>query len=193
MNLNTTNTSKLCITLLLAALSASSAFAQKVKVGYDKSADFKRYTTYTWAEATSPPTRPMLYAAVVGSIDHELKSKGLTRTESNGDLVLIPSGGVEFGTTTAAATPILGTYAGPPPAIDATMWTGAGGSAAAASTTTSEGTLLLNFVDRSGNKIIWTGAVSLKLDMEKKNQSLERIDKAIAKLLKQYPPEKSRQ
>src|SRR5215510_14999690 len=175
---------------LFVALSIASASAQKVKVGYDNSVDFKRYTSYTLAEPGSTPTRPMLYATVVGSIDHQLQSKGLTKTQKDGDLILIPAGGMEFGLNTAAGTPILGTYSASPPAIDATMWTGAGGSSGSAAMSVPEGTLMLNFIDRSANKVIWTGTVSVKLDMEQKQKSLDLVDKAIAKLLKEFPPEK---
>ena len=56
---------KLWLCLFLFAFS-STAFAQKVNVGYDKSVDFSRYKTYTWAEPAMPPTRPMLYSTVVG-------------------------------------------------------------------------------------------------------------------------------
>jgi len=183
------HTKRLCLTLLL-VIHAVGAFAQKVKTGHDKSVDFKRYTSYTWAEPGSPPTRPMLYATVVGSIDHQLQSKGLTKTQSNGDLILIPAGGMEFGLNTAAGTPILGTYSASPPAIDATMWTGAGGSSSSAAPYVPEGTLVLNLVDRSANKIVWTGTVKLNLDMEQKQKSLDLVDKAIAKLFKEFPPKK---
>jgi hypothetical protein len=54
----------------------------------------------------------MLYASIFGSGDHELKAGGPTRVEQDGDLVLIPWGGVEFGTNKAAGTPILSTYDG---------------------------------------------------------------------------------
>jgi Domain of unknown function (DUF4136) len=53
-----------------------------------------------------------------------------------------------------------------------------------------EGTLVLYFVERSTNKVIWTGTVTEKLDIENKNKSLERIGNGIAKLLKQFPPNK---
>jgi hypothetical protein len=53
-----------------------------------------------------------------------------------------------------------------------------------------EGTLILTLVDHSSNKVVWTGTVTEKLDIEKKDKSLERIDKAIVKLLKQFPPKK---
>jgi hypothetical protein len=100
--------SQLWLCLFLSAF-ATTAFAQKVNVGYDKSVDFSRYKTYTWAEPAMPPTRPMLYSTVVGSVDEELKTRGLQRVEKDGDLILTLAGGVEFGISGAAGTPILTT------------------------------------------------------------------------------------
>ena len=166
------------------------AFAQKVRVGYDKGTDFLKFKTYTWTEPTMPTTRPLLYASVVGWVDQALKAKGLTRTERDGDLVLTPAGGVEFGLNMAVGTPILPTYGGQPPTVDATMWTGAGGPTNLMAPYVPEGTLVLTFVDGASNKVIWTGTVTEKLDVENKTKSLEQVDKAIAKLLKQFPPKK---
>jgi hypothetical protein len=177
------------ISLLLTGL-ATSVFAQKIKVGYDKSVDFSRYKSYTLAEPGVQPTRPLLYASIVGSIDHELTSKGFARTQSDGDLILVPAGGTEFGLNQAAGTPISPTYSGPPPALDATMWTGAGGSSASMAMYVPEGALELEFIDRRANKVVWSGTVTVKLDIERKTKSLELIDKSIVKLLKGFPPEK---
>jgi hypothetical protein len=184
---------KLLLFFLIAAIATTNALAQKVSVGYDKSADFSKYASYTWAEPERTPSRPLLYASIVGSIDHELKAKGLTRTDSGGDLILIPAGGIEFGLASVAGTPISSTYGGAPPAIDATMWSGAGGAGQLSNLTAPtvpEGTLVLNFVDRKPNKLIWTGTVRQKLEMENKTKSLDLIDRAIAKLFKQFPPQK---
>src|SRR6478609_1463698 len=181
---------KLWAFLLIAVIPGTNGFAQKVNVGYDKSEDFSRYGSYTWAEPEVSPSRPLLYASIVGSIDHELKAKGLARTDSGGDLTLIPAGGMEFGLSSAAGTPIMPSYGGAPPAIDATMWSGATGSSNLTSSYVPEGTLVLSFVDRQSNKIIWAGTVKQKLEVENKKRSLDLIDKAIAKLLKQYPPQK---
>jgi hypothetical protein len=167
------------------------ASAQKVKVGYDKSADFSKYKTYTWAKLETPPTRPLLYASVVGTINSELKSKGFERIEQNGDLTLNAAGGVDFGSSTIAGTPILPIYGGAPPSMNATMWTGANGSAATMSPLVAQGTLVLQFVDRDGNKVIWSGTVVQKLDNERKKKSLDLVDKAIVKLLKEFPPKGS--
>ena len=181
---------RIWMSVALVALVIANAAAQKVQVGYDKSVDFSRYKSYTVAEPGMQPTRPLLYASILGSVDHELNAKGFARTQSEGDLIVVPEGGSEFGLNQAAGTPISPTYSGPPPALNATMWTGAAGYAPSVGTYVPEGALRLDFVDRTANKVVWSGTVKVKLDIEKKSKSLELIDKAIAKLLKEFPPEK---
>lgn len=177
---------ELCITLSFAALCTLS-FAQKVKVGYDKSADFSKYKTYTWEEPAMPPSYPRLYAIVIGSVDGELNSKGFSRLDKDGDLVLIPSGGIGFATVFSGGTPISSTFSGPPPTLNSTMWTGAEGQGQLMPVVP-DGTLALEFVDRTANLVVWSGTVTQKLDIEKKTKSLELASKAVSKLLKQFPP-----
>ncbi len=169
---------------------SSLSFAQKVKVGYDKSADFSKYKTYTWEEPAMPATYPQLYATVIGSVDGELNSKGFTRLEKNGDLVLIPSGGIGFATVFSGGTPISPTFSGPPPALNATVWTGAEGQGQLMPAV-ADGTLALEFIDRGANLVVWSGTVTQKLDIERKMKSLELTSKAVTKLLKQFPPKTS--
>ena len=166
------------------------ALPQKVKVGYDKGTDFTSFKTYSWAQPAMPVTRLLLYQSIIGSVDTELKAKGLARVARDGDLVLLPAGGTEFFTNTAAGTPILPTYGSQPPSIDATLWTGATGPSNLMAPYVPEGTLVLTFVDRVSNKAIWTGTVTEKLDIENKKKSLERVDKAVIKLLNRFPPKR---
>jgi hypothetical protein len=166
----------------------TSGTAQNVKVGYDKTVDFSQYKTYTVAEPDVQPSRPLLHASIIGSIDHELKSRGLIRAERDGDLILVPEGGAEFGLSHAAGTPISPAYGGLPPAINATMWTGAAGYASSVSSYVPEGALRIDFIDRAANKVVWSGTAKVKLDVERKSKSLELIDKSIIKLLKGFPP-----
>ena len=180
----------LSIYLLGVALPLVTALAQKVTVGYDKSVDFTKYKSYTWIQPTTSPSRPLLFMTIEGSIDYELKARGLARTESNGDLILVPGGGMEFGLNYAVGAPMMPTYSGVPPAINATMWTGAGGPTNLMAPYVPEGTLMLNFVDREANKVVWTGTVKQKLDIENKKKSLKLVDKAVVQLLKDFPPRK---
>jgi Domain of unknown function (DUF4136) len=177
------NLKRTLICLLVSVLPLA-AFAQKVRRGYDKGTDFGKFKSYTWAEPTMPVTRPLLYQSVVGAVDNELKSKGLTRVEHDGDLILIPQGGMEFGLNQAASTPIVSSYS-----VDPSMWTGgAAGPSNLMAPYVPKGTLVLAFVDRGANKVIWNGSVSENLDIENKNKSWERIQKAIVNLLKEFPP-----
>jgi hypothetical protein len=184
------NQPKIWICLLPLTLSFVNVFAQKVDVGYDKSADFSKYKTYTWAQPSKPPSRPMLYAVIEGTIDYELKAKGLARREKDGDLIVSPAGGMEFGINQAVGTPILPTYGGQPAAIDSTMWTGGVGTGNLMAPYVPEGTLMVNIVDRNANKVIWSGTVKQKLEMDNKEKSLKLVDKAIVKLFKEFPPTK---
>lgn len=165
--------------------------AQKVKVGYDKSVEFSKYRTYSWARPSAPPLRPYLYATVIGAIESELAGKGLQLIEKDADLILMAAGGVDFGNSMLASAPVMPVYGGPPPAINSTMWSGAQGPSALTSPYVTEGMLILEFVDRETNKVIWAGRVQQKLDVEKKQKSLELADKAVVKLLKQFPPKAS--
>lgn len=184
MNVNRATRSLIALSLL--AIGCIFCFAQKVKVGYDKGTDFSKFKTYNWIEPAMPPVRPVVLEAIVARTDVELQAKGLRRVSKEGDLTLTPAGGVNFGFAGVAGTPILPTYSSPPPSINAGMWTGATGPSTAG-TYVPEGTLVLTFVDRANNKVVWSGTVKQKLDIQQKNKSLELIDKAVIKLLKGFP------
>jgi Domain of unknown function (DUF4136) len=175
-------------TVLFLAGLATGVSAQKVKVGYDKSVDFSKYKTYSWAERTMPTNYPLLYTAVVASIDSELLSRGLQRVDKDGDLILASGGGIAFGTNAGTATPILPSYSQPPIAPDSTMWTGDMFVVNRTSIYVPAGTLQVQFVDRIENRIVWNGMVFQKLDVEKKSKSLDLVNKAIVKLLQMFPP-----
>jgi len=163
-----------------------SGVAQKIKVGYDKSTDFSKFRTYNWAQPQTPATRPILYEYVVTTIDNQLTAKGLKKTDINGDLTLIPTGGMEYGSNLPSGTPILPVYSGPPPSVNATMWTGAN-PASSSGPMVAEGSLTLEFVDRTRNQVVWNGTVSEKFDPTQKEESLNLAAKAVTKLLKKFP------
>ena len=98
------NLVKMWIYALIAVFPVA-AFGQKVRVGYEKGIDFLKFRSYTWAAPAMPVTRPLAYASVVGRVDEELKAKGLTKTEMDGDLVRIPAGGWNLGSIRQQAYP----------------------------------------------------------------------------------------
>lgn len=181
---------KLFLGTLVMGLAASLA-AQKVKVGYDKSVDFSKFKTYTRLEPSTPPTRPALYNFVVNSIDSQLSDKGLQRVDKDGDLVLELAGGIDYGISVTSGPPLTSSYSGPAPAINSTMWTGSNGGQGELMPAEPEGGLELKFIDRARNQVVWSGTVTQALDQGDKPKSLELASKAVAKLLKRFPPPNS--
>ena len=169
-----------CMLAFIVLIFTTSGFSQKIKVGYDKSIEFSKYKTYTWAKRDTPITRPMLYQNMVDQIDQELKARGLQRTEKDGDLTLVAAGGIGFG------------YNMPPAAgMNAAYWAGEEDRQLLTAPLVGEGTLILQFIDRAQNKMVWRGTATENLDPEVA-KSLPRIEKAITKLLKAYPPKRSK-
>jgi hypothetical protein len=175
------------IVLLVCCVAAP---AQKVKTGFDKSAVFSGYKTYTWTEGDHVPSNPLLAQMVIGYVDGELESKGLKRVEKDGDLLLAPTGGFdqEFGTiesTPAAQTGVPGPY------VPSSTWSGPLSAASSGiSPTVDTGSLTIAMIDRNRSRLVWEGSVTEKLDRQRKQESLDRIHKAIAKLFKEFPPQK---
>lgn len=164
---------------------------QKVKVGYDKGVDFARFKTYAWGQLY-PARLPMLRLNIIGVIDEQLKAKGLVEVGKDADVIVTYSGDMAGETNQGVSAPAYPGYAGPPPAIDSTMWTGPTGSAGGGgmSPTYPKGSLIVELMDPRAGKIAWRAVGQVTLDMEKKSKSVERINDMIVKMFAQYPPRK---
>jgi hypothetical protein len=185
MNLLARNVSTL---LVVVVLGIPCGFAQKVKVGYDKSADFSKYKSYTLQEPPVPSSRPLLYASVVGSIKNELEAKGLASVEKDGDLTVIANGGLDYGVPSALNVTADSNARHQAPQVDVLLWAGFKPPPGSAGKGLPEGTLELDLVDRTTNKMVWSGTVIQKLDPAKSEQSLQKVGTAINKLMAEFPP-----
>jgi len=178
---------KLQVLMVVITLLIPCGFAQKIKVGYAKGTDFSKYKSYTLQLPETQSSRPLLYASVVGSIRQGIEAKGLVSKEKDGDLTVIAAGGLDYGlgTKDVLADTCDRCKA---PAIDPMEWAGYNPPPGSSGKPRPDGVLELQFVDRTGNKVVWTGSVMQKLDPAKRDQSLEKIGAAINKLLMEYPP-----
>ncbi len=181
---------KLWVVFLAVTFFITCGFAQKVKVGYDKSVDFSKYKSYTWHEPGITQNRPLLYVTVVGSIRSELEAKGLVSVEKDGDLTLIADGGLDYGLKSDPGLLSDSCSNCQKPAVDARVWAGSPPPSGSSGMPLPKGVLELQLVDRTTNKVVWTGMVMQKLDPDKKQQALERVNAAIKKLLMEFPPKK---
>ena len=171
-----------------AALTSMAGFGQKVKVGFDKTADFSKYKSYSVQKPEKDPARPVLYAHVLGAIEQELSGKGVAHAEKDGDLVLQVTGGTDFGLEGVATTSDCPNCKAP--ILDPGDWPGNTAPPGVGGKPMPEGVVELNFVDRATNKAVWTGWVEQKIDPDEKSKVLGQAEKAIQKLLKDFPPKK---
>jgi hypothetical protein len=163
---------------------------QKVKVDYDKSIEFTTFKTFTWGQL-GPARMPILRLNIIGAVNEQLAAKGLVEVEKDADLMVTYAGDMVGESNQGVSAPSYPGYAGPSPAIDSTMWTGSAGSGGGGmSPTYPKGTLIVELMDPHAGKIAWRAVGQVKLDIEKKNESVTRINKMIAKMFVQYPPQK---
>ncbi len=176
---------KLTAVFFIVLAIAFSAHAQKVKVGYDKSADFSKYHTYSWLD-NNAENHTIRRAAIKGEVEYALKQRGLEVVDEGGDLLLIATGsigGETGGQQPDVIIPVPGGFYYPM----STVWIGA---PATPGSYIISGTLVLDLFDRSTKSLVWQGAVSEKMDTDSRGRNPDRVRKAIAKLAERYPPKK---
>ena len=171
---STSVSSALAVALLLTAVPLA---AQDVKSNSMPGIDFSKYHTYKWVaiEGASHPNQ-IVDAEIKQAVDAQLVTKGLTKTDSDkADL-----------------------YVGYQTAVDQQkQWNGYGmgggvrwgGMATATSSNIDVGTLVLDMYDPATKQLVWTGSATKTMNPssnQEKNQ--KNLDKAMAKLLKNYPP-----
>ena len=164
-------------TLLGAALVifGSMAFAQDVHTDYDKKADFSRFHTYEWAKVQT--SNPLWQPRIEEAVDKELQAKGWQRVQSNADVAL----------TAVGATRNQQEYQTFYDGMGGWRWWGIGGETTTTVDTYKVGTLVLDMYDAHNNQLVWRGTASDTLsDKPEKNEN--KLDKAVDKMLKNFPP-----
>ena len=180
------------VSLLVATimLVASAAIAQDTRYNFDKNADFSKFKTYKWVslkDAAKP--NELMDKQIIAAVDSELATKGLSKVDGdNADLYVGYQAGIGQEKQFTSYNSDWGYGGG---------WYGGGwyGGAGGMSTTTGQtstiyvGQLALDMYDSANRDLAWRGVVSKTLDQKAKPEKQEKnLKKAIAKLLKNYPP-----
>ena len=183
--------SALLTTVLLFSCSFS-VFAQDVRYNFDKNTDFTKFKTYKWvAIKDAQKLDNLAEKQVMEAIDVELAKKGLTRTEQEpADLFVGYQAAVgqekEFSSYSTDWGYGGGWYRG--------GWYGGGMGTTMTSgqtTTIYNGQLALDMYDPNGHDLVWRGVASKTLDPKAKPEKRQKnLAKAVAKMLKNYPPVK---
>ncbi len=166
--------------LTVFALAAGAALAQDVNVNYVPGTDFSGYKTYKWVEiqGAEKPDQ-ILDTQIRQAIDKALAAKGLTKADGDAAGLAIAYQ-VALNQQQQWNTYSTGGYG-------ARRY--GGGMGTATSTTINIGTVALDMYDASAKELVWKGQASKTVSSEKDPEKRQKnIDKAMAKLLKDFPP-----
>ena len=173
-----TKIAKMGLCLVVALLACSVTQAQDVTTNSMPGTDFTKYHTYKWVtvEGASHPNQ-IVDAQIKASIDSQLGAKGLTKTNSDkADLYIDYQVSVSQQKQWNAYGTGMGFRFG-------------GGMATATSSTIDIGTLVLDMYDTSNKQLVWTGRATKTIDPNNSQEKKQKnLDKAMQKLLKNYPP-----
>ncbi|MBV9501305.1 MAG: DUF4136 domain-containing protein [Acidobacteriaceae bacterium] len=160
----------------LVLLACGSALAQDVHYNFMPGTDFSKYHTYKWVSVKeNVHPNQIVEQEIMQAADNQLATKGLAK--ANGDKADL--------------------YVAYQCAIDQerqwNAWgTGrgfGGGMGSATSSTIQNGTLAIDFYDPTSKDLVWRGQATKTLNPSGNQQKdMERLNKAMAKLLKNFPP-----
>src|ERR1044072_2876686 len=140
--------SRLATILFLIGTCAFSANAQKVTVGAQPAADLTKYKTYSWTKGMAG-ANPIVHQVIVAAVDHEMAAKGITKIESEGELIL--AGFVwtesEIYVTNPSWAPVLNSIS-------------TGIAVGSQSWPVTKGTLVVEISDAKSNDGLWRGTAT---------------------------------
>jgi hypothetical protein len=162
------------------------AAAQDVRYNYLQGTDFSKYRTYKWVQVPGVQyPNQILDGQIKQSIEAQLSTKGLTRTESDSpDLYVTYQAAIDKEKQWNSFSSGGGTWG-------YGRWGGWGGmeTTTTTSSTILVGTLNLDIYDVATKQQIWRGEATKTVKPQKDPKKLQKnLDKAMAKMLKNYPP-----
>jgi hypothetical protein len=177
MNLRTKDSvGRLLVLIALAFLLGQGLIAQQVHYNFMPGTNFSKYHTYKWVEIPGGiHPNQIIDQEIRQAVNGVLASKGLTL--ATGDTADV--------------------YVGYQCSVDQEKQWNAwgmggrlmGGMGEATSSTISNGTLAVDFYDPASKQLIWRGSAAQTLNPSGNQQKdMEKLNKAVAKLLKNYPP-----
>lgn len=169
-------------TILLALLS-SAALAQSVSVNYVPVTDFSKLHSYRWVAVDGGTSVDQITdQQIKAAVDKSLASKSFTKKDADP---------VDFYVTYQVAMDKekqLDAYGTPGWGWRGGMG-GMGGMTTVTTHTVDVGTLALDFYDPAGKQLLWRGTATESVGHSgSPDKKQERLDKAMAKLLKKFPP-----
>jgi len=144
---------------------------------YDTSYDFAKLKTYRWADIPSKSdANPLVIQRVGAAVEGQLKAKGYAPAEGAPDFLVA----AYVGKRTRIQVTDTGYRYGPRGA-----WYGGGVDVYEYE----EGSLVVDIVDARTKQLVWRGTATSILDPDATpEERTERINEAVAKMFKDFPP-----
>jgi hypothetical protein len=151
--------------------------AQDVKYNFDPGADFSKYHSYQWVALPTAHPDQLMDRQIKGDVDAVLAGKGLTKVGSNPDIQV----GYQIAVDQEKQWNAWGSGG----------FRLGGGMGSATQSTINIGTLGIDFFDPATKLLVWRGQGTKTIDpSDNPQKNMERTQKAIAKILKNFPPGK---
>lgn len=168
--------------VVLAGLAAGACSGISTTADWDETYDFSAVSTYAWMDqGLEGGVSEIMLRRMYRAVDDDLAAKGFSQADpATADVVFA----YHTGTQDRQQYDTYGYGAGG-------WWGGywGGGMTTTTVRTYTEGTLILDVVDREKNELIWRGSASKTIDeMDSPEQRVKTIQEAVAKLLKDFPP-----
>ena len=173
---------RIAIIVFLIGTGALSANAQKVTVALRPAADLTKFKTYSWSKGLAG-ANPIIHQVIVVVVDQQMAAKGMTKVESDADLVLSAFVWTESDlyVTNDSWAPVLNSIS-------------TGIAVGAQSWPVTKGTLVIEISDAKSKDGLWRGTATDTLkhgptgDKVKDAKSVEKpIKKAVVKMFKKFP------
>jgi len=173
-------------------LTASTALSQDVRYNFDRDTDFSRFKTYKWVVIKDAPrVDDLVERQIMAAVDAQLATKGLTKIDDDSaNLYVGYQAGVgqekQFTSYSSGWGYGGGWYRGG-------WYGGAGGSTMTTGQTSTiyRGQLAVDLYDSANHDLVWRGVASKTLNPKAKPDTQQKnLNKAVAKLLRNYPPRK---
>jgi len=180
----------LVVSMVGLLLAASAALGQDVRYNFDKNADFSKFKTYKWVTLKdAAKVNDLVDKQIIAAVDAELATKGLTKIDADSaDLYVGYQAAVgqekQFTSYSSDWGYGGGWYRG--------GWYGGMGGMSTTTGQTSTiyvGQLAVDMYDSANHDLVWRGVASKTINQKAKPEKQEKnLKKAVAKLLKNYPP-----
>lgn len=173
---------RLAIAVALAFVSAT-AFAQDVKVDFDKDADFSALKTFSTRIGTSWGNE-ISEKRILAEVEETLVEKGWQKVDANPAALVVLHGATETRRT-------LNTFYSGGAGWGGYGYRGWGGMGMGTATTTESeyvvGTLVVDIFNASNKQLVFRGAAQDEIS-DKPEKNVKKVEKATKKMFKDFPP-----